>query len=61
MPGADLYTGLSLADAVERLAEYHHAQETRHISQYEFELLMRAVDELRRSGPGLNGPSPGTG
>lgn len=47
MPGADLYADLNLADAVEKLAEYHYATETRHISRYEYDLLMHAVEVLR--------------
>jgi hypothetical protein len=43
MPGGDYYTGISLAEALERFAEYHYAPDTRHISRDEYDMLKRAA------------------
>jgi hypothetical protein len=52
MPSASFYEGLDLASAIEALAEHHHESRTRHISCREYELLLKAVSELRSGGVG---------
>jgi hypothetical protein len=47
MPSNAYYDGLSLADAIARFADYHSDPDTRHISQYEYELLQKAATALR--------------
>ena len=44
MPDRKTYAGLSLADALRYVAEHHHDQRTRHITEDEYELLLRAAD-----------------
>ena len=48
MPGMDYYAGLDLPEAIRRLADHHFAEENRHISGYEYDLLEMAADELDR-------------
>lgn len=48
MPGADHYADMTLAEAVEELANVHYDPRTRHISHVEYEILARAAEELRR-------------
>ncbi len=48
MPGTDHYASLTLAEAVKELADVHFDPRTRHISQAEHEILVRAAEELRR-------------
>lgn len=51
MPGTDYYTG-SISERIRQLAEHHYDSPTRHLSRYEYELLLRAaeiLDQQRRS------------
>ena len=49
MPGEEEYAGMTLAEAIRHLAEVHAAPETRHISQAERDLLLKAAAALERS------------
>jgi hypothetical protein len=53
MPQRAEYEHLTLAEAVRRLAELHSAGRTRHISQDEHDLLLRAADVIARTNPTL--------
>jgi len=48
MPGQEYYEGLIPSEALRKLAEHHSAPRTRHLSFYEYQLLLRAADELDR-------------
>lgn len=54
MPRRAEYEGLTLAEAIRKVADHHFASRTRHLSQDEYELLVRAADVLERSSPGLS-------
>lgn len=43
MPTEEFYTGLSLKEKLRRFADHHYEQETRHISRYEYEMLLEAA------------------
>jgi hypothetical protein len=53
MPRRTEYEGLTLADAIRKIAEHHSAARTRHLSQDEYELLSRAADVIERASPDL--------
>ncbi len=46
MPNSTYYSGMTLADAVRKLAEHHYDRESRHISAAEHALLVRAAEAL---------------
>lgn len=48
MPGPELCQGKALHEAIRALAEHHVAEENRHISGFEYDLLMRAAAEIER-------------
>lgn len=48
MPREDFYDGLTLAEKVAAIAEYHHQPEQRHISEDEYAILMDAAKRLER-------------
>jgi len=52
MPTSDHYEG-ELSDRLRRLAEHHYGRETRHISLFEYSMLIEAADRLdsSRFGP----------
>lgn len=50
-PGPEFYKGLSLADAFARLAEHHADQDTRHMSSFEYQLLLLASEALKADEP----------
>ena len=54
MPTRKHYAGLALCDAVRKLAEHHGAKRTRHISEAEVELLLRAADVIEAAAPNRN-------
>ena len=56
MPQENFYRGLTLDEALEKMATHHHKQRTRHISQFESSLLHAAVDMLRTHRRMLNSP-----
>lgn len=47
MPGRDFYRGLSLEEALRTLADHHFESENRHISKFEYQLLLRAADLIK--------------
>lgn len=47
VPKSDFYSGLPLAEQIEKLAEHHSDRSVRHISQDEAEILNRAVVALK--------------
>ena len=51
MPQRRGYEGLTLADAVRRLAEHHGEPRTRHISEDEIALLLRAAEVIDDAAP----------
>ena len=51
MPQRREYEGLTLADAVRRLAEHHGDPRTRHISEDEVALLLRAAEVIGDAAP----------
>jgi len=51
MPQRKDYEGLTLADAVRRLAEHHGEPRTRHISEDEIALLLRAAEVIDDAAP----------
>jgi hypothetical protein len=53
MPRRAEYEGLTLAEAVRKIAEHHFASRTRHLSQDEHELLIRAADVIESTTQGL--------
>lgn len=46
MPDSDYYAGLSLADALKKLAHHHYEVDNRHISRAEYDLLLRAAARI---------------
>jgi len=46
MPTESFYEGLSVREALRRFAEHHYAIKNRHISEYEYELLIQVADAL---------------
>ena len=52
MPGHAYYEGHPLADGLRAFAEHHFELHTRHISRYEYEMLMWASEVLDQSGGG---------
>jgi hypothetical protein len=54
MPGKDYYEALpTLAERISALADYHIAPSTRHISDYEYQLLVTAAERLERDAKGI--------
>jgi len=51
VPKSDFYSGLPLAEQLEKLAEHHSDRSVRHISQDEAEILNRAVVALKAGVP----------
>jgi hypothetical protein len=51
MPKRTDYEGLTLTEAVLALAEHHGAPRTRHISEDEYELLVRAAEVIDDCAP----------
>ena len=47
MPRENYYAGMTLDEALARMAEFHFDPDTRHISAYEHELLLRAIEALQ--------------
>lgn len=46
MPGPEFYKGLTIAESLVRFAEHHVDQENRHISSYEYQMLILASEAL---------------
>ncbi len=46
MPQEDYYVGRSLKEQLRRFAEHHYRYETRHISQYEYGMLLKVLELL---------------
>ena len=44
MPDRDYYQGRNLADRLRALAEHHFELRTRHISRFEYEMLLGAAE-----------------
>ncbi len=61
MPGELEYRGMSLAQALRHFAELHFDPRTRHISQAEYELLLRAATALESAGVTSAGTGMDTG
>ena len=69
MPRRDYYGGLTLGEAIRRLADHHGEPRTRHLSEDEVELLERAAAVIDEQAPTLQAfsspaqpaPPPGTG
>lgn len=55
MPQEDFYSGLSLSEQLRRFAEHHYEEATRHISRYEYEMLLRAAELLQDQHPAVGG------
>jgi hypothetical protein len=51
VPNRDFYEGLPLTETVKKLAEHHYEPENRHISKYEYEILVQAADLLGQRLP----------
>jgi hypothetical protein len=49
MPKDDFYDGMDDATALEAFANHHYDPGTRHVSEFEHDLLMRCVEQLRAS------------
>lgn len=49
MPGESFYQGLLLPEAIRKMAEHHAAPQTRHLSFYEYQLLLSLATRLDRS------------
>jgi predicted GIY-YIG superfamily endonuclease len=47
MPKQTFYAGLSVPEALRRMAEHHYHVDTRHISEYEYELLVQVAEALK--------------
>ena len=50
MPTLEHYRGLSLVEALRRLADHHSEARTRHITQHERRMLHEAADWMERNG-----------
>lgn len=50
MPTLEHYQGLSLVEALKRLADHHSEARTRHITQDERKMLHDAADWMERNG-----------
>ena len=60
MPDRHLYerVALSSAEFIRTFAEAHHGPEVRHISDYEYEMLQQAADELQSKDSRIIPPPP---
>lgn len=60
MPDQDFYEDLrSLRERIRRFAEHHYSEETRHISRFEYEMLLEAaalLPERNMTDEGLSDP-----
>lgn len=60
VPPEDFYAGLSLSEQLRRFAEHHYEQATRHISRYEYEMLLHAAELLQDHYPTVGGTGQGS-
>ena len=51
MPSRDHYRGMSVADALRALAEFHGDPRSRHLARDEIELLLRAAALIEGQSP----------
>ena len=56
MPKESHYEGMTVPQALREMAEHHYQPETRHISEYEYEMLIQVAEAVEALSGRLRQP-----